>query len=155
MDQYKIISDEGDALDLIRPLWEKLNLMHQSMSPHFTERFRNMRWEDRRSKIAAKASSVLLEYAVERATGNIVGYCISTIDKENQAVGEIDSLFIEDNHRNSGIGSALIERATEWLTSRGTTTQKLLVGVGNENAIEFYKKFGFYPLHIVLQKIDK
>jgi hypothetical protein len=31
----------------------------------------------------------------------IIGYCISTIDKN---VGEIDSLFIEENYRKYGYG---------------------------------------------------
>ncbi len=36
-----------------------------------------------------------------------------------------------------------------------TETQKLLVGVGNEQLLDFYKQFGFYLLHIILQRVEK
>ena len=33
--------------------------------------------------------------------------------------------------------------------------QKLLVGVGNESVIDYYKQFDFLPLHIVLQRKEQ
>jgi hypothetical protein len=48
-----------------------------------------------------------------------------------------------------------MQQAIDWLTEEGIETQKLLVGAGNEEVIGYYKQFGFYPLHIVLQRKDK
>ena len=46
-----------------------------------------------------------------------------------------------------------MKNAINWLHSKNVSIQKILVGVGNEKVIEYYREFGFYPLHIVLQKI--
>ena len=71
----------------------------------------------------------------------------------DNTIGEIDSIFIEDKYRGQGIGKELMKNAINWLHSKNVSIQKILVGVGNEKVIEYYREFGFYPLHIVLQKI--
>jgi len=48
----------------------------------------------------------------------------------------------------------LVERAIQWLKSRNTETQKLIVAAGNESVFDFYRQFDFNPLHIVLQRND-
>ncbi len=85
----------------------------------------------------------------------VIGYCISTIEKENNKDGEIDSIYIEEQYRNSGLGRIFMERAIKWLKSKDVETMVLLVGVGNEQVMEFYRQFDFYPLHIVLQRVEK
>ena len=50
-------------------------------------------------------------------------------------------------HRKFGIGKQLMEDAIK--------IQKLLVGVGNESVIDYYKQFDFLPLHIVLQRKEQ
>jgi len=142
-------------LDLVRPLWEKLNRMHSELSPHFKQRYQKMDWQWRKAALLKKSKAILLNYTVDDRNGTIVGYCISSIAKEDETVGEIDSLFIEEEHRRAGIGKLLMFNAIQWLNGRGVKTQKLLVGVGNERAIEYYRQFGFHPLHIVLQKSEE
>lgn len=155
MDNYKIIRSKIEELDLIKPLWEKLNDLHENLSPDFKERFQRMNWDKRKNNLISKSVKLLFEYVIDNNSDKIIGYCISTIDKENEKTGEIDSIFIEREHRKSGIGKRLMENAINWLISQKTETQKLIVGVGNESVIEYYKQFDFLPLHIVLQRKEQ
>jgi len=152
MTNYQLKRLDINEIDLIQPLWEKLNLTHMDLSTHFRKRFQEANWENRKTKLIEKSEELLLETVVEKNL--IIGYCISSIDKGNNKTGEIDSIYIDETHRKCGLGKLLINHAADWLISKGTTEQKLLVGVGNERVLDFYKQLNFMPLHIVLQRID-
>ena len=153
MTNYQLKRLDINEIDLIQPLWEKLNLTHLDLSTHFMKRFQEANWENRKTKLIEKSEELLLEIVVEKNL--IIGYCISSINKGNNKMGEIDSIYIDETHRKCGLGKLLINHAADWLISKGTTEQKLLVGVGNERVLDFYKQLNFMPLHIVLQRIDK
>ncbi len=141
-------------LDLIRPLWEKLNQHHWELSENFKESFQKMTWEFRRSNLERKSAEILLDY-VTNENNSIIAYCVSTIEKLDVKVGEIDSLYVDQTYRNYGIGKALIEKAVKWLVSKDTEKQILTVGTGNENVLSFYEQFDFYPRSIKLERINK
>ena len=149
---YKIVQSDANQLDLVKHLWEKLNELHEQLSPDFKESFRRMNWNRREHSLVKKSGKIMLDYVIEINSDKIVGYCISTISKLNAKEGEVDSIFVEEEYRKFGIGKQLIDRAVKWLVEEKTEVQKLLVGAGNEQVIEFYKQFDFYPVHIVLQR---
>jgi len=153
MTNYQIKRLEINEIDLIQPMWEKLNLLHFDLSQNFKNRFNDMNWEKRKMKLIEKSEEIMID-AVMDSKNIVIGYCISTVDKENNKTGEIDSIYIDAPYRKSGIGKQLINNAIDWLGTKGTTEQRLLVGVGNERVLDFYKQFNFFPLHIVLQRID-
>lgn len=62
---------------------------------------------------------------------------------ECKVLGEIHEIFVHPNYRRMGIGSALLERAIEYVEGRGRDLIGLWVGVKNFSAKEFYKKKGF------------
>jgi ribosomal protein S18 acetylase RimI-like enzyme len=155
MDRYEIKQGTSDNLDLIKPLWEKLNQVHFNLSHHFRNRFQEMTWDKRKRTLLQKSKNILFEYVIEKNDNRIIGYCISTIEKEDNTVGEIDSIYIDESYRKSGLGKQLVDRAIVWLNANNIETQKLLVAVGNEQVLDFYKQFDFFPLHIVLQRIKK
>lgn len=149
---FKIIRIDKTKIDSIKPLWEKLKNMHTDISPYFNERFKKMNWESRKSDLFKKSKKIYIEYVVSKKSNHIIGYCISTISKENNKVGEIDSIFVERKYRNYGLGKQLIKNSIKWLNNQKIETQRLAVGVGNEYVIDFYKQLSFFPLHIVLQR---
>jgi ribosomal protein S18 acetylase RimI-like enzyme len=149
---FSIRQGQIEDLDLVKPFWEKLNGLHESLSPEFKERFQGMNWDKRKNNLISKSEKLLLELAIDSKNDEIIGYCISTIEKDNEKVGEIDSIFVEKEKRKSGIGKQLMDNAIDWLISQKTEIQKLLVGAGNESVIDYYKQFDFHPLHIVLQR---
>jgi len=150
---YQIKRLDYEELDLIQPLWEKLNQIHVDLSHDFKNRYIEMNWDNRKSKLIEKSKELMIE-TVLNDQNCIIGYCISSIDKTNHKAGEIESVYIEESHRNSGLGKQLINHAIDWLIKKGTTEQRLIVGVGNEKVLGFYKQFNFFPLHLVLQRIE-
>ncbi len=153
MNDFTIKRGNIDDLDLIKPLWEKLNQLHLDLSQNFKSRFQNKTWESRKSYLIKKSKEIIIDYVTDDKN-YIIGYCISTIDRENEKIGEIDSIYIDKIYRKTGIGEQLMNRAIDWLILKETKTQKLDVGAGNEQVIEFYKHFDFYPVNIVLQRIE-
>jgi len=150
---YQIKRLITEELDLIQPLWEKLNQLHFDLSPDFKNRYNQMSWEKRKATLMDKSEELFIETVCDDQEC-IIGYCISSIDKMIHKSGEIDSVYIEESHRNAGLGKQLINNAIEWLTSKGTLEQKLVVGIGNEKVLDFYRQFNFYPLQLILQRID-
>ena len=152
----KLIFKQGDIedLDFVKPLWEKLNHLHLELSQHFKSRFQCKTWEQRKSDLILKSREIRVDYVTD-GRDCIIGYCISTLDKENEKNGEIDSIYIDEDYRKTGIGKQLMNNAVDWLILKGTETQRLEVGAGNEQVLDFYKQFDFYPINIVLQRIEK
>jgi len=150
---YQIKRLDTKELDLIQPLWEKLNQLHFDLSPDFKNRYKEMSWEKRKTKLTDKSEELMIDIVLDDKD-SLIGYCISSIDKTNHKAGEIESVYIEESHRNAGLGKQLINNAIEWLSIKGTTVQKLAVGIGNEKVLNFYRQFNFYPLQLILQRID-
>ena len=155
MESFTIKQGNETELDLVKPLWEKLNQLHVDLSPYFKGRYREMDWNKRKLNLLNKSKKTQLDYVIIPENDEVIGYCISSIDKEDDTIGEIDSIYIDETYRKSGLGKQLIERAILWLINNGTETQKIIVGVGNEHVLDFYKQLDFYPLHIVLQRNTK
>ncbi len=154
MNKIEIRRGHIEEIDLIAPLWEKLRQQHHDLSPHFKERFQHMTWSARKQAFLEHSTAILFDYVIDTDDNCIVGYCISTI-KDSQKTGEIESIYIDEKYRKSGIGRKLVENAVSWFDSNGVETQKLLVGVGNEQVLDFYARLDFYPVHLVLQKKKK
>lgn len=154
MDDFEIISGSRELLNLVQPLWEKLNKYHETNSNYFKEKFRNFTFETRKNKFINDSSlKVRIDLIKDIGKGIYIGYCISTVDKA--LVGEIDSLFIEKEYRKFGLGDKLMENALEWLESHQVITKIIGVAEGNEGVLEFYKRYGFYKRRIILEQIKK
>ena len=143
---FEITTGGEELLDRIAPLWRGLREHHACVSEHFSDQLASRPFEDRRRDIASKAQKIRVDIArVERRD---VGYCISTIDKDNR--GELDSLFIEEDHRRMGLGRRLAKLSVEWLRAEGAGPIFLTVMVGNDSALPLYESLGFFSRTIVM-----
>ena len=154
MGTYSFIQGSQEHLDLIRPLWDKLNAWHYDLADSFIQRFRNVDWDNCKREMIDESAVVLVDYVLDQGNNHIIGFCISRVYKWDHATGEIDSLYVEEEHRQSGVGKSLMERAIQWLQQQGAQKKRVLVVAGNESLIEYYRQFDFHPLHIVLQRKD-
>ena len=152
MQTFKLELGGINDLDLIAQLWMKLIQHHLELEPHFKDRFLKTNWEQRKKDISAKAKDLNLAFVRDPKSEEIIAYCISTTEQENEKQGEIDSIFIEEAYRKSGIGEILMKNACDWLDSKAVATKKIRVSGSNESVIEFYKKFNFHPLYFILQQ---
>ena len=132
-----------ELLNIIQPLWEKLNQYHEQISPYFKEDFHANTFELRKSKLSRRYGHGQLRVDLAYQNDNLVGYCISGIDQDG--IGEIESIFIAEEFRGQNVGEALMQHALHWLNDQGVTSKVIDVAVGNERAFKFYARFGFFP----------
>ncbi|PRR78114.1 Protease synthase and sporulation negative regulatory protein PAI 1 [Clostridium liquoris] len=154
MDNFKFVTGSIELLDFVQPLWEKLNKHHQVNSNYFKSRFTDLKFQVRKNKfINDNNLEVKVDLIKDIEKDLYIGYCISTVNKE--LVGEIDSLFVEKEYRKYGLGDKLMNRALDWLNSRQVKTKIIAVAEGNENVLEFYKRYGFYKRRVILEQINE
>ncbi len=136
-----------NQLELIKPLWIKLNKIHLNDSKDFKDHYKNNTFEKRIQVFEDIDEEDIFVEIVEKDSLPIA-YCIST--KKNE-IGELDSLFVEKEHRESGLGKKLVENSVTWLKNKNCKEIKLAVAAGHEHVFAFYEKFGFKPKVIYLQ----
>ncbi len=136
-------------IDRIQDLWEQLNREHRELSRYFEDWYERFTFTDRKQELLekGKAGQIRVDLAEDRERCRDVGYCISTVT--SRMWGEIDSLFVTKDHRGRGIGTTLVNRALSWLDSAGVAGKSVVVADGNEDAMAFYFRFGFYPRAVV------
>ena len=149
--EYSVVDKKG--IDIVVPLWEKLNEHHGRLSQNFTYDYPGRTWETRKKEFLGEAADLRIDLAKDTDTGELVGYCVSSITSDK--LGEIDSIFVESDYRRSGIGDHLITNALNWMKELSVTRILVQVMVGNEEVHPFYKKYGFLPRTTVMMRIDE
>ena len=89
-DDFEYISAGPEGLDEIQMLWEKLNLLHSTLSSHFGDLALQRTFDARRNELQEKSITgwLRVDLARDRAAGQVVGYIVATLSQA--AVGEID-----------------------------------------------------------------
>ena len=131
----------------IRPLWENLRSYHLARSPYFRSFYEGFTFEERTRKFMDPGIRLRLEMAMNDEEP--AAYCIASIDGAGE--GEIDSIFVGEAHRGRRIGERLVGNACGWFDEEKVLVKKVVVMYGNEEALEFYRKAGFYPAHCTLK----
>ena len=145
--QYLVI--EKHSLDIIAPLWEKLKDHQRIRSTHFRDHYANRTWAKRKNELlSAKRLHVVLAKDEKDA---IIGYCVSTISGDN--TGTIESIYIEPVYRKNKIGDSFMKMALDWMNEQRVNNKVLTVGVGNEEVLGFYSRWGFFPRTIKLEQL--
>ncbi|BCG60768.1 GNAT family N-acetyltransferase [Paenibacillus sp. URB8-2] len=149
--KIEYLETDQTSLELVKPLWERLRDHHASLSKYFSEHISRNTFEERSRDLfnKSKQGSLKIILAREAVTTELIGYCISSISEMKQ--GEIDSIFILDDFRGMGIGNALMKRTLDWFETNGIHNICLSVLFGNEPALKFYEKYGFYPRTYLLK----
>ncbi|UCB43297.1 MAG: GNAT family N-acetyltransferase [Dehalococcoidales bacterium] len=150
--EYTHTDEQG--LDSIAALWQKLLEYHKSLSQHFSGRLGSMTFDLRKKGLLEKSREgvIRIDLARDVGRGGLVGYCVSTISRDRQ--GEIESIYIEPDYRESGIGDNLMKRALHWMDEYPVTKKVLAVGTGNEEVFDFYSRYDFYPRTTILEQIE-
>lgn len=151
MPEIKYITGDQLLLDRIHPLWENLNQHHQSISTYFADGFADFSFEIRKAYLLEEAAkgALQIDIAIDD-TDRDVGYCISTAVPGGK--GELESIYVESDCRQLGIGRKLLERAMDWFKKFDLNEIIVEVAHGNEQAFSFYEEFGFYPRKTVLKQ---
>ncbi|MFC2034121.1 GNAT family N-acetyltransferase [Chloroflexota bacterium] len=144
--EYTEFVDNEQVLDWVGPLWEKLNEYTITHSQYFPEYYSLGRSFDLRKKSIIEASqsgALYISFAKELMYRELVGYCVSVVSEDKQ--GTVESIYVESNYRQNGIGSNLMKRALSWMDNLSVKSKMLTVVVGNEEVHRFYNRYNFYP----------
>ena len=138
--EFDIESGGFELLSEVELMWYELKDHHSSIDQEFYD-LSTPTFELRMKGLKEKGTDILVDIVREKVSDLQIGYCFSIIDKMN--MGEIESLFIREEFRRSGLGTALVERAISWMDEHRVVAKKLSVRSGNREAIDFYRSFGF------------
>jgi GNAT superfamily N-acetyltransferase len=87
----------------------------------------------------------------ERA-GEVVGVCQLIVFRHLQAHGglcaEVESMHVHPDHRNGGVGAALIGEAIARARGLGCYRVQLTSNTARPDAHRFHERLGFVPSHI-------
>ena len=153
--EIEFLEKNQNDLDIIRPLWERLNAHHITVSKYFKDSRAATTFDMRKKQLLEKSyqGALRIDLARDAVTKEFIGYCVTSVNQEKQ--GEIESIYVEKDYRLSGIGDSLMTRALGWLEN--VTVKKTILGVaeGNEGVFAFYQRHNFYPrVTILLHKPD-
>ena len=133
-----------EQAEQIEPLWQQLNTLHHRHSIHFKDHFASFSFSDRLQQLTTKDSTVIFLALVGAQK---VGYCLCS---SHDDIGEIDSIFLDESQRSSGLGKLLVEKALQWFNEKGLSQLTVSIAHGNEEVIPFYEQFGFKPRLVVM-----
>lgn len=153
--QIEYLEKNQDDLDLIGPLWQKLDQHHLALSKYHKDSRAATTFEMRKKQLMEKScqGALRIDLARDVTTKEYIGYCVTTINPEKQ--GEIESIYVEKEYRGMGIGDGLMTRALDWLKIMSVKKTILGVAEGNESVFPFYRRYNFYPRVTMLwQKTD-
>jgi len=128
---------ETRHIDMIEDLWCQLKQHHQARTIDFTDYYLQSNFEKRKAELLAKEGLAIF---VAQDCELPIGFCVVS---RNAKQGEVDSLFVAENHRGLTLGAQLMRAGIAWLNQQNVSAVRLLVGQGNEQALAFYQKLGF------------
>lgn len=74
----------------------------------------------------------------------IAGFCVAEIMEDGaDPFGMVCDVLVKENSRAKGMGTALLDKAIEWLRSRGISDIYLESGLENHAAHEYFMRRGF------------
>lgn len=98
----------------------------------------------------AQSGIIKVDILLNNDTGNYIGYCLSSIEDN---LGEIESIFIEDNCRRFKPGDKLMKNALKWFESNSITNIEISVVYANDEVLYFYKRHGFRIGNYTLKRL--
>jgi len=145
-----LVEKDIKEIEIIKPLWEKLNLLHLDKAIYFKNKYKKFTFDKRMEAIYKKAQDgiVKLDMILDSDSGNYVGYCLTSIE---DTLGEIESIYIEKEYRNFGLGGTLMNSALKWFELNEIKNIEINVVYANEEALPFYERYGFYIGNYILR----
>lgn len=149
--EYDIYGPEG--LDLIENLWNQLKAHHVCNSRYFREQLQCRPYHERKIDILQTNASrtIIVHLAREKGKQEYIGFCVSSAAPGEY--GEIESIYVQPEYRNRGVGTVFMTHACKFLDETGVTEYRVRVCEGNEDSFRFYERFGFYlRRHLLIRR---
>lgn len=146
-----IVEKDITEIEAIKPLWEQLNSIHLDKSVYFKNKYEKFTFEKRMESIYEKAQKGILKLDIllDNDRGKYIGYCLSSIEDN---LGEIESIYIENQYRKFRLGDKLMKNALAWFESNNITNIKISVVYANNEVLPFYERYGFHVGRYILKR---
>ncbi|CEA13498.1 MULTISPECIES: GNAT family N-acetyltransferase [Methanobacterium] len=153
MENMIIVETDASNLNLVQPLWEKLNQHHLKQESNFKEHYAHFTFQKRVEVLLEKSreGDMHIGLVKNKKSGIPVAYCITTINPDKE--GEIDSIYVAENCRGQGWGDELMKRSLKWMKGKGVTKKSVRVSFGNQETVPFYERYGFCRRSVTLEQI--
>ena len=149
---FNITYEAGSPYNYInefKTLWmihmEHIRSIQNFPTPKLTEEI----FHESLKKFISKHEDTKLFVAKDGNT--LIGFLQAGMLRRNK-YGFISDLHVTEEYRNLGIGSKLLENSISWYDKNGIDEVDIEVTGGNEEVIDFYKKYKFEPESYILKK---
>lgn len=90
---------------------------------------------------------------VAESAGGMVGFISGELREGSPTFrpktwASVDDVFVEPDHRNLGVGRALLESVKAWAKEKGADGVSLQVAAANERGRKFYEELGFREISV-------
>ncbi|WP_335999182.1 GNAT family N-acetyltransferase [Halorientalis halophila] len=156
----RIERPDVDAADALADLWVDLAAEQRAVGSHLrADANRDSIGENVRRAIVSDGLYVAVaaeDDDYEAEAGDVLGFVMFSASEELLATtatrGTVENLYVRPPYRGSGIGSELLAAAEADLAERGVDAVKLEVLADNEAARRFYRRHGYDPHRLQLEK---
>ncbi len=84
--------------------------------------------------------------------GEVVGLAAGTVHDGSTAVGRIECCYVEDEAREVGVGSALVEALLGWFADQGCSDVDAVALPGDRHTKQLFETAGFKARLLVLHR---
>jgi len=140
----------ADAAETVTDLWVALASGQRKYDSHLLAEANRTRIRERMLQHAVNDTLLVAR------KGGVVGFV--TVEREGGAYTQDDSrgvvtnLYVRPEYRGEGVGSALLGAAEDRIRDLGVDTIGLEVMADNERARRFYRRAGYEPHRVELEK---
>lgn len=104
------------------------------------------------SVLDAENRVIFLAEAEGMVVGYLTGYTRAPDSMHLEPSAELESMFVRNAFRAQGAGQALANHFLEWCRARAAVRVTVTAYVQNEQALGFYRRLGFQPKELTLEK---
>lgn len=141
---------ETDDVDQLVDLWVSLAEGQREHGSHLLSEANSVRIRESIVRHVVSDSLLIAD------TGEVAGFVMFSAEsggyEQDCTRGVIENLYVRPPYRDGGIGAALLETAEELLHADGADAVALEVMAANEDARRFYRRHGYRPHRIELEK---
>ena len=112
------------------------------------KRFKKKRLEEFKKDIKSSLKYVV----VIEEKGEIIGFGIANVNKENKKFGATPMIYVKKEFRKKGVASKIKKELLKWLKSKKVKYVSTGMFIKNKPSINLNKKFGFKIVAIRMQK---
>ena len=148
-----------EEIDAVEALWNALQEHHSRITPSLAgqapKRDLGDAWRLRRGKYERWLGEEDTFFVIAESAGKPIGYAFVTVGPgyaswtTGKRLAELETLSVLPEHRNAGVGKALLDAVWARLSKLGVDDLAITTAVTNVDSHRFYERHGFAESFVV------